>query len=86
MVHVLAFNMMVDIAVENACYEEFHEYRYTQHIKQPDAPLGILLINISKVAHSEEDSHEITDADVLKQIVDLYRNQQPLYRIRRALN
>jgi hypothetical protein len=62
--------MMVNIAKHQACYEEFYEYRHSQRIKQPDAPLGILLINISKVIHDEEDGHEIADTDVLEQIAE----------------
>ena len=70
MVHVLAFNMMVNIVVDKICNEEFYEYRYTKHIKQPNAPFGVLLINISKVIHDAEDGHEIADADVLEQIAE----------------
>jgi hypothetical protein len=62
--------MMVNIAKHQARYEEFYDYRHAQRIKQPDAPLGILLIDISKIIHSEEDSHEIADADVLEQIAE----------------
>jgi hypothetical protein len=62
--------MMVNIIVDKVCYEEFYEYRYTKHIKQPDAPLGILLIDISKKIHDEKDGHEIADADVLEQIAE----------------
>jgi hypothetical protein len=61
---------MVNIAKNHVCYEEFYEYRRPQHIKQPDAPLGIPLINICKAAHNEEDGHEIADADVLKQVAE----------------
>jgi hypothetical protein len=63
--------MVVNIVKHQTCYEEFYEYRRSQHIKQPDAPLGILLVNISKVAHDEEDGHEISDADVLEQITEI---------------
>jgi hypothetical protein len=62
--------MMVNIAKHQARYEEFYDYRHSQRIKQPDAPLGILFIDISKIIHSEEDSHEIADADVLEQIAE----------------
>jgi hypothetical protein len=62
--------MMVNIVVDKICYKEFHDYRYTKHIKQPDAPLGVLLINISKVIHDAEDGHEIADADVLEQMAE----------------
>ena len=71
MVHIFAFNMMINITKHQACYEEFYEYRHSQHIKQPDAPLGILLVNISKIIHDGEDSHEITDTDVLEQIAEI---------------
>jgi hypothetical protein len=62
--------MLVNIIVDMVCYEEFYEYRHSQHVKQPDAPLGILLIDISKKIHDEKDGHEIADADVLEQIAE----------------
>jgi hypothetical protein len=71
MVGEFALDMIAHIAVQDACYEELHKHGHPQHIKQPDAPLGILLVNISKVAHDEEDGHEISDADVLEQITEI---------------
>jgi hypothetical protein len=62
--------MMVNIVVDKICNEEFYDNRHAQCIKQPNAPLGVLLINISKVIHDEEDGHEIADADVLEQIAE----------------
>jgi hypothetical protein len=70
MVGEFALDMIAHIAVQDACYEELHKNGHAQHIKQPDAPLGILLINISKVVHGEENGHEITDADVLEEITE----------------
>jgi hypothetical protein len=63
--------MVVNIVVDKICNEEFYDYRHSQRIKQPDAPFGVLLINICKVIHDFEDGHEIADADVLEQIAEI---------------
>jgi hypothetical protein len=64
----LRFDVIIDVLAKDAGPGEIHERRCPQQIIHSDAPLRVLLMNISKEGHQLEDAEEITLGDILYQI------------------
>jgi hypothetical protein len=65
---ILGFDLIIDVFAENTSPTEIQQRRYAQQIKQPEAPLRVLLIIIGKEDHQEEYAEEIRSGNILYQI------------------
>ena len=55
-----------------SCHGKIKEARNAQHIKQANNPFRVLLVDISKVYHQQEDAPEIADTDIVYQIAEVH--------------